>query len=596
MARHGNQASLIPPLDVAWIWHVHRLAPLLYAEYCNKNFGKVLNAHTPFLAQNMHTTDRANAEKTQRLWEQHNPGTPMCFDPLVHGVMSFDSNDQDFVLGRYNVAEACSRQQKFLTSVSTPLFTSHEFLTHAIKQYCQFLLVCRTGDVMVPSVPIDLVWHTHQLLSSTNYIAETTSMLGYALNHNDNLEQELAQEHPEQHACNDLEQPFLVNKSTLQTQWNKTKKVWGEMFHETMGTSLTVPICIEQFISSKNSELVLNQLSAAGECGSLVQPQVVKTSALVPKSWKEVIRRAMFSEKGQAGQDVALASLDSSLHAFDVKDAARLEPLPVVVKTGSTDKHQDRLGGTKKVVDAFVAILYLKGSGTMKFQHVCDASQNYEVEIRPFSLLFFPNKQYTHEFIAHDNEETRIMLGPFSFMGEDVVRVGDCGGGCGGDCSGCGSSGSGSSDDGDCGQLFCMCILIPYGVSGHGLRRCWVVCVVFFESPIKILLSYITLSFSLSLSLSLWVCCVLDWHFVVHLLLGRAKTETRQGKTEAATTNVGKFNDQHGSTTTNANATATVFADAAGCVDGARGVFFRSTIDCTSEQYDVDGCHSSRRH
>jgi hypothetical protein len=52
------------------------------------------------------------------------------------------------------------------------------------------------------------------------------------------------------------------------------------------------------------------------------------------------------------------------------------------------------------------------------------------------------------------------------------------------------------------------------------------------------------------------VCCVLDWHFVVHLLLGRAKTETRQGKTEAATTNVGKFNDQHGSTTTNANATA----------------------------------------
>ena len=241
------------------------------------------------------------------------------------------------------------------------------------------------------------------------------------------------------------------------------------MFNDTMGTSLTVPICIEQFISSKNSELILNQLSAAGEGGSSVQPQVVKTSVLVPKSWKEVIRRAMFCEKGQAGQDVALASLDSSLYAFDAKDAARLEPLPVVVKTGSTDKHQDRLGGTKKLVDAFVAILYLKGSGTMKFNHVQDAAKNYEIEIRPFSLLFFPNKQYTHEFIAHDNEETRIMLGPFSFMGEDVVRVGDCGGGCGGeagDCSGWGSSGSGSSnDDNDCNQLCCMCILIPYGVS-----------------------------------------------------------------------------------------------------------------------------------
>ena len=476
VARHDDKTPLIPPLDVAWIWHVHRLAPLLYVEYCQKNFGKVLNAPTPFLAQNMeHLTsaEQDNVEHTQRLWQQYNPDVPICFNPQLYdtsSTMPFDSKDQDFVLGNYNLAEACSRQQKFLTSVSTPLFTSTEFLAHAIKQYCQFLLLCTKGGVMVPSVPIDLVWHTHQLLSSTTYIAETRSVLGFALNHNDNLEEEKEKE-KEEAVMNELEEPFLVAKSsTLHNQWLETKKEWGEMFDERMSSAL-VPICIDNFISSKNSEIILSQLSTAADAGhglDSTQDHVFKTSALVPRSWKEVMRQAMFSEKGHAEQDFSLAALDSSsLCSSDT------EPLPVVIKKGSTETHQDRLGGNKDntPLDAFVSILYLKGSGTMRFVHVEDESKNYNIKIQPFSLLFFPNKHYTHEFIATDEEETRVMLGPFSFMGEDVVRVGDCGGDCGGDSdsgSNCGSNRRDSSSrrqvtpgTEDTGQLMCMCLLVP---------------------------------------------------------------------------------------------------------------------------------------
>jgi hypothetical protein len=37
------RATLIPPLDVAWVWHVHRLAPSKYETYCMDAFGKPLH-------------------------------------------------------------------------------------------------------------------------------------------------------------------------------------------------------------------------------------------------------------------------------------------------------------------------------------------------------------------------------------------------------------------------------------------------------------------------------------------------------------------------------------------------------------------------
>jgi hypothetical protein len=42
--------KLIPPLDIAWLWHCHRLAPTIYASYCRHHFGRVLDAIVPFRA------------------------------------------------------------------------------------------------------------------------------------------------------------------------------------------------------------------------------------------------------------------------------------------------------------------------------------------------------------------------------------------------------------------------------------------------------------------------------------------------------------------------------------------------------------------
>ena len=43
---------LIPPPDVAWLWHCHRLAPAHYAKYCREAFhGTVLEAQPAFAFQ-----------------------------------------------------------------------------------------------------------------------------------------------------------------------------------------------------------------------------------------------------------------------------------------------------------------------------------------------------------------------------------------------------------------------------------------------------------------------------------------------------------------------------------------------------------------
>ena len=42
-AHRHPRVPLEPPLDVAWVWHLYRLAPLKYASYCTERFGRVLD-------------------------------------------------------------------------------------------------------------------------------------------------------------------------------------------------------------------------------------------------------------------------------------------------------------------------------------------------------------------------------------------------------------------------------------------------------------------------------------------------------------------------------------------------------------------------
>ena len=272
---------------------------------------------------------------------------------------------------------------------------------------------------MVPSIAIDLVWHTHQLLSTSNYIEETTSIAGFPVNHNDNIDE---QEEPAQ---TDL---LFSPKSTLQRQWTQTRSVWKEMFGSPMN-EIAIPICIENFVPTAAVDTILKQLPSNGGYDSIKHEELqsLKTSALVPTGLKIAMRQAMFTTCNDQA-----AAAPCSLEPMQ-------ETMPVRIKKGPAKVHQDRENGKegRPPLDARVALLYLKGTGTMRFVSVHDKHICYDIEIKPCSLIFFPNALFTHEVLP-SNKKTRVMLGPIYFDGANAVPAGDCGGcgGCGG-CSNC---------------------------------------------------------------------------------------------------------------------------------------------------------------
>jgi hypothetical protein len=77
-------AALSPPLDVAWLWHCHRLAPAAYARACRELFGVADALDCPKAAFRASTAvdtacDAANAAKS--LWEAHFPDEPFFLEP-----------------------------------------------------------------------------------------------------------------------------------------------------------------------------------------------------------------------------------------------------------------------------------------------------------------------------------------------------------------------------------------------------------------------------------------------------------------------------------------------------------------------------------
>ena len=64
----------MPPIDIAWVWHLHRLAPLKYAAYCRERFGAVLEpGASAFRLQTERDQASADAEdcaRTREAWDR----------------------------------------------------------------------------------------------------------------------------------------------------------------------------------------------------------------------------------------------------------------------------------------------------------------------------------------------------------------------------------------------------------------------------------------------------------------------------------------------------------------------------------------------
>uniref|UniRef100_A0A914CSV5 Uncharacterized protein n=1 Tax=Acrobeloides nanus TaxID=290746 RepID=A0A914CSV5_9BILA len=155
MQAKNPNLELIPPLDVHFIWHCHMLRPLSYRKDCISIVGTVVD-HKVFSNEKLNDNEIRNCAK--KTWQEFIPIEPYDFDSQNYAV-----SGQYEQQSSYDLKSAVHRQQTFIKKISA-----------------------KTMGLM-PTLDMDLVWHTHQLHPRL-YANDCLKMFGYIINHNDTVE------------------------------------------------------------------------------------------------------------------------------------------------------------------------------------------------------------------------------------------------------------------------------------------------------------------------------------------------------------------------------------------------------------------------
>jgi len=162
------------------MWRVHLLHPKTYQADCERCYRTLLvpqyNADGPLLPNGLKNDITDNCHTTM-----------FCSMDLVNGM---------------------KRQLKFMSKISNhDSFRDAEFCRDSIRRYKLFVkLVGMRKCKVVPTLDIDLTWHTHMLFPD-HYIRNTKEMIGYSPNHDDE-----------------------VPSQRLEPQREKTEALWNETF------------------------------------------------------------------------------------------------------------------------------------------------------------------------------------------------------------------------------------------------------------------------------------------------------------------------------------------------------------------------------
>jgi Glycine-rich domain-containing protein-like len=231
LGSHNRSTELlIPPPDIAWLWYCHRLAPKQYCNYCQKEFGRVIEANPPFsLAFPEDTTDNDSATcataLTKILWNERYPNESFFY--LNHHVDNSVVIDAPIPLVHgFDLLESTSRQSTFLWQVSGERFADDDFLEEGAQNYAKFLqLKPRAMErrmTLVPTYQIDLMWHTHMLTSMEKYNEDCIRIMNSTMHHDDSL--------TDRSEGGILEVAYISTKSLWLSEYGEEYEVCGGMY------------------------------------------------------------------------------------------------------------------------------------------------------------------------------------------------------------------------------------------------------------------------------------------------------------------------------------------------------------------------------
>ncbi len=185
--------SMVPPKDVAWLWHCHRLAPLKYREFVEHTYpvkdssqASILDWKDPSGKQYVLESN----EMSRQTWAQYYPNEPFDLNPMDSNAGPPNVRSLNDTIHGFDLLASATSQAEFYWQIQ-PLFERRtQSFASAVLKYKRFMAMFRhlpTLDFkLVPTYEIDLIWHTHMTGGSANeYYHDCQWMCGKMIDHDD---------------------------------------------------------------------------------------------------------------------------------------------------------------------------------------------------------------------------------------------------------------------------------------------------------------------------------------------------------------------------------------------------------------------------
>ncbi|KAK3246941.1 hypothetical protein CYMTET_43541 [Cymbomonas tetramitiformis] len=473
----GTESHLVPPLDVAWVWHCHRLAPLKYASFCRRKFGRVLDPGSAAFRLQCPAEPEPAGSAARDLWAAAYPSEPFFAGPSSGSGERAEPRGAgaSMVSLGYDVEAAAERQSSFLWQVSGASYEDDAFLSAAVGRYACFLDLVgasrrttggKDAHVWVPPYDIDLAWHTHCLASTSGYLAESSiGSGGVPLEHDDSI--------TERH-----------EGGRLDLGWAATKQAWAERYDSGRSKAAagdgnagrlakdgavycgepptwwfetpTGFLVRDDFVDAAERDALLTQVEAAAAGVDLAACRKgLECRVRAPVELKRRIRALVAASpaperdearKGQAGSDKACELVEAALQAPETSiplgpEGVALggplwdEEVEVPARAAVLDvpMHRDAAQGQGPPVEGCTAVLYLGGGGRLLLEDEWTGREHH-VETLPGRLVVWPNGRFRHgtRSAKPDGQSlpaARYMVGPMTLTDEVTTQYVNCGGG-----------------------------------------------------------------------------------------------------------------------------------------------------------------------
>ncbi|KAF5243473.1 hypothetical protein FAUST_2829 [Fusarium austroamericanum] len=197
-----TEDSFLPPVDVLMVWHAFLLNPIDFLEYCQTNslnylprvnfpwtlIHKSIWAHGPIRDTWKYDSDTWKVPK----------GGSVYTGILLHSIIK-EGNKKGLSLKKVShstivvkLMDNVERQRVFVKKMNANLWIRSPALQgtlqRAVGRYENYLELFRLypGKMLVPTLDIDLVWHTSQL-SPAAYETSVKARCGRFINHDDKI-------------------------------------------------------------------------------------------------------------------------------------------------------------------------------------------------------------------------------------------------------------------------------------------------------------------------------------------------------------------------------------------------------------------------